>query len=182
MNILWQVKDQTCIDLRDKGIIHDYPVCTRNYINNLPLVAQTKLWNNQNKDKDVKELKPNTYETQSSHTVISRKNDQWREGHCIIIMYSKKNRGSTRRRGFPIMSSHQQARQAKQQQHITNKTSSMERQRNGMKQLGLEYLKKWYILMHLNKKWRVPLRVPTAKSGQVHISTGCHCPVPSVVI
>ena len=48
----------------------DFPVCSKHSINQLPLVAHAKLWNNQGKEKYVKELKPNTYKSQSKQSLL----------------------------------------------------------------------------------------------------------------
>ena len=67
---LCNIKTQNCTDLRDKGIILDYPVCSKHYINQLPLVAHAKLWNSQGNDKYNKELRANTYKAQSKQNLI----------------------------------------------------------------------------------------------------------------
>ena len=67
---LWNIKTQNRTDLRDKGIILDFPVCGKHSINQVPLVAHAKLWNNQGKEKYVKELKPNTYKAQSKQSLL----------------------------------------------------------------------------------------------------------------
>ena len=67
---LWTIKTQNQTDLRDKGIILDYPVCSKHYINQLPLVAHAKLWNSQGNDKYNKELRANTYKAQSKQNLI----------------------------------------------------------------------------------------------------------------
>ena len=67
---MWNIKTQNRTDLRDKGIILDFPVCSKHSINQLPLVAHAKLWNNQGKEKYVKEFKPNTYKSQSKQSLL----------------------------------------------------------------------------------------------------------------
>ena len=67
---LWNIKTQNRTDLRDKGIILDFPVCSKHSINQLPLVAHAKIWNNQGKEKYVKELKPFTYKSQSKQSLL----------------------------------------------------------------------------------------------------------------
>ena len=46
-------------------------MCSKHSINQLPLVAHAKLWNNQGKEKYVQELKPNTYKAQSKQSILS---------------------------------------------------------------------------------------------------------------
>ena len=48
----------------------DFPVCSKHSINQLPLVAHAKIWNNQGEEKYVKELKPNTYKSQSKQSLL----------------------------------------------------------------------------------------------------------------
>ena len=55
---LWNIREQTRTNLRDREIMLDYPVSQKEYINTLPAVVQAKIWNNQQHDKDVKEGKP----------------------------------------------------------------------------------------------------------------------------
>ena len=48
----------------------DFPVSSEHSINQLPLVAHAKLWNDQGKEKYVKELKPHTYKSQSKQSIL----------------------------------------------------------------------------------------------------------------
>ena len=48
----------------------DFPVCSKHSINQLPIVAHAKLWNNQGKEKYVKEFKPNMYKSQSKQSLL----------------------------------------------------------------------------------------------------------------
>ena len=65
-------RTNTHTDRRDIGIMLDYPVSQKEYMNSLPAVVHAKIWNNQQHDKFVKEGKPLSYKQTNKQTYIMK--------------------------------------------------------------------------------------------------------------
>ena len=63
---LWAIKAQSVHNLRDRGIILDYKIDSREWINNLPDIKHVKLWNIQNCDVTFLNAKPELYNVKSN--------------------------------------------------------------------------------------------------------------------
>jgi hypothetical protein len=68
---LWRPRSQSQHLLREKGIMLDYPVSHKEYINRLPLICQAKLWNNQPFDKELKTSSRNLYKSRTKFAMIN---------------------------------------------------------------------------------------------------------------
>ena len=65
MKSLWTIKAQSEPNHRDRGIVLDYKVCSREWINHLPDTKHARIWNSQNHDVTFLNAKPGLYKVKS---------------------------------------------------------------------------------------------------------------------
>jgi hypothetical protein len=82
---LWRPRLQQQIQLRQRGIILDFPVTAKEWINRLPLICQAKLWNNQPYDKEVKERSRQAYKAHVKFDLINSYFDHLSVEELIMI-------------------------------------------------------------------------------------------------
>jgi len=82
---LWYIREQSQYLLREKGIMLDFPISSKNYINRLPLVCQAKLWNNQPYEKQIKESSRQSYKSRTKFEMINNYFSSLTEEELIFI-------------------------------------------------------------------------------------------------
>ena len=90
---LWVRKESTRDDLRDRGLQLDYPLSNKQWINNLPPIAQAKLFNSCKLDKTVL---PSTFKLDSKRIFIIEYHKEIYQNPSLYEEYIKKKKESVK--------------------------------------------------------------------------------------